>query len=93
MKRLLIIVGIMLFVGSFAFAAINTYQVTGPVLEISKDKIVVQKGKEKWEIALDAATKVPADLKVGSKVTIQYQMKATSIEVKAEKEKSKPKGK
>jgi hypothetical protein len=91
MKRLLIVVVALLFVASFAFAAINTYQVTGPVLELTKDKVVVQKGKDKWEIALDAATKVPADLKVGSKVTIQYQMKATSIEVKAEKGKAKGK--
>jgi hypothetical protein len=93
MKRFLIVVVALLFVASSAFAAINTYQVTGPVLELTKDKVVVQKGKDKWEIALDAATKVPADLKVGSKVTIQYQMKATSIEVKAEKAKGKAKGK
>jgi hypothetical protein len=45
--------------------------------------IVVQKGKDKWEIAKDATTKVKGDLKVGTKVTIQYEMKATDIEVKA----------
>jgi hypothetical protein len=67
--------------------------VTGPVLELTKDKIVVQKGKDKWEIALDAGTKIPADVKVGSKVTIKYEMKATSIEVQAEKGKGKAKGK
>ncbi|HUL01001.1 MAG TPA: hypothetical protein VLX29_09110 [Nitrospirota bacterium] len=91
MKRLCIIAVALLFVVSVAFAAVNTYQVTGPVLELTKDKIVVQKGKEKWEIALDATTKLPADLKVGSKVTIQYQMKAASIEVKPEKGKAKGK--
>ena len=47
----------------------------------------VQKGKEKWEIARDKDTKIVGDLKVGSKVTIHYKMKATSVEVKEEKKK------
>jgi ribosomal 50S subunit-recycling heat shock protein len=47
----------------------------------------VQKGKEKWEIARDKDTKVSAEPKVGDKVTIQYQMKATSIEIKGEAKK------
>jgi hypothetical protein len=93
MKRVLIVVVALLFVASVAFAGVNTYQVTGPVLELTKDKIVVQKGKEKWEIALDASIKVPADVKVGSKVTIKYEMKAASIEGKAEKGKGKEKAK
>ncbi len=68
---------------SVAFAAsVKTYQVTGPVLELKDDMIVVQKGSDKWEIARDAATKVTGDLKVGSKVTIQYRMTATEIESK-----------
>jgi hypothetical protein len=67
-----------------ALAAVNTYQVTGPVLEVSSDKIVVQKGKDRWELARDATTKVNGDLKVGSKVTIQYRMTATTVDVKAE---------
>ena len=65
-----------------ALAAGKTYQVTGPVLELTNDTIVVQKGKERWEIARDASTKVDGDLKVGSRVTIQYTMTAASIEVK-----------
>jgi hypothetical protein len=81
-KILLSMVAVMVFV-SFSFAAgPNTYQVTGPVLEVKDDMIVVQKGKEKWEIAKDAATKVTGELKVGTKVTIQYTMKAVSVEVK-----------
>jgi hypothetical protein len=69
-----------------AFAAApKTYQVTGPVLELTNDMIVVQKGKDRWEIARDAATKVTGDLKVGAKVTIEYRMTAASIEVKPEK--------
>lgn len=69
-------------IAASARAATKTYQVTGPVLEVRSDAIVVQKGTEKWEIARDANTKAPADLKVGSKVTITYRMTAADIEVK-----------
>ena len=69
-----------------AFAAQpKTYQVTGPVLEVRDDVIVVQKGKEKWEIARSADTKVTGDLKVGAKVTIEYRMSAATVEVKGDK--------
>lgn len=80
--------GIALLAATTAFAAApKTYQVTGPVLEVKDDKIVVQKGNEKWEIAKDKDSKVTGDLKVGSKVTVMYTMKAASIEVKTEKKK------
>jgi RNase P/RNase MRP subunit p29 len=62
----------------------NTYQVTGPVLELTSDMIVVKKGSERWEIARGSA-KVTGDLKVGATVTIQYRMTATAIDVKADK--------
>jgi hypothetical protein len=93
MKRVLIAVTAVLFVASVAFAGVDSYQWTGKVLEVTKDKIVIQKGKEKGEFALDATVKVPADVKVGSKVTIKYEMKAKSIESKPEKEKGKAKSK
>ena len=67
------------------FAATKTYQVTGPVLEVSDDSITVQKGKEKWEIARTPDTKVTGELKKGEKVTVEYRMTATSVEVKAGK--------
>jgi len=51
------------------------------------DVIVVQKGKDKWEIARGKDTKVTGDLKVGSKVTIEYRMTAATIEVKDAKAK------
>ena len=88
MKRVILTAVLCLAMVSLAFAgSLKTYQVTGPVLEVKDDVIVVQKGKEKWEIARDKTTKVTGDLKVGAKVTIQYQMKATEIEVKADKKK------
>jgi hypothetical protein len=63
----------------------RTYQVTGPILELTADTIVVQKGSEKWEIARTADTKVTGELKKGEKVTVEYRMSAATIEVKAAK--------
>jgi len=75
-----------LALSSAAFAAsAKTYQVTGPVLEVTDTMIAVQKGKDRWEINRDANTKVTGDLKVGEKVTITYTMSATEVEVKAGK--------
>ena len=62
----------------------NTYQVTGPIVELSDTKIVVMKGKENWELARTADTKVTGDLKVGAKVTIKYSMTAKDVEVRDE---------
>jgi len=93
-KRSLIIVGLVvvaLVVGTIFAAGPKTYQVTGPVLSVSNDVIVVQKGDDKWEVGRDAATKINGDLKVGAKVTIQYRMIATTVDVKAETGKVKPK--
>lgn len=67
------------------------YQVTGPVLEVTDTTIVVEKGKERWEIARDKDTKVTGALKKGDKVTVQYRMTATSIEAKDAKAPAKKK--
>ena len=75
-----------LALSSAAFAAgAKTYQVTGPVLEVTDSIIAVQKGKDRWEMNRDANTKVTGDLKVGEKVTVTYTMSATEVEVKAGK--------
>jgi hypothetical protein len=44
--------------------------------------ITVEKGKDKWEIGRNKDTKINGDLKKGSRVTIQYKMNATSVDVK-----------
>jgi hypothetical protein len=49
---------------------------------VRDDAIVVQKGKEKWEIARTPETKVTGELKVGSKVTVEYRMTAATVEAK-----------
>jgi len=85
MKKIAALSCALILSATAAFAgAPKSYQVTGPVLELKDDLIVVQKGAEKWEIARDKDTKVTGDLKVGSKVTVQYQMKAKSIEAKGD---------
>jgi hypothetical protein len=66
-------------------ASPDKYQVTGQVLEVTDTMIVVMKGKERFEMARDASTKVNGDLKVGAKITAQYKITATSVEVKADK--------
>ena len=81
MKRTLALI-VLLLVAVPALPAPKTYQVTGPILEVKSDMIVVQKGKDRWEIARDAGTKVKGDLKVGAKVMIEYRMTATSVDVK-----------
>ena len=89
MKRVLALTAIFVFFATLAFAgSVKTYQVTGPVLEVTDDMIAVQKGTDRWEIARGADTKVTGDLKAGAKVTIEYRMTATKVEVK---EKAKPK--
>ena len=83
MRKLTALFALLMVLAAFgAQASAKSYQVTGPVLEIKNDVIVVQKGKDRWEINRGAA-KVNGDLKVGAKVTIEYTMTATSVEVKA----------
>ena len=84
MKSVVLIIGTVFLFSSLALAGgPKTYQVTGPVVDVKDDSVTVLKGnKDKWEIAKDANTKVTGDLKVGSKVTIEYTMTAKSIEAK-----------
>ena len=63
-------------------AAPKSYQVTGTVLEVRGDTVVVEKGKEKWELAVGGVKPTGGELAVGAKVTLEYTMAAKSIEVK-----------
>ena len=82
MKKSVLLLCAVLFLSTTALAGPAQYQVTGPVLEVRDDAIVVQKGNEKWEIARDKTTNISGDLKVGAKVTIYYTMQASKVEVK-----------
>ena len=77
-----LLAAVSLVFSSVAFAGAKTYEVTGPVLEVNDSMIVVQKGKDRWEMNRDANTKVTGDVKVGDKVHITYTMSATNVEVK-----------
>src|SRR3954464_4714786 len=86
-RRLILVMfvlGIMLPTLALAKAP-KKYQVTGKVLELTDDTIVVEKGDEKWELGRAAATKGDGKRKVGAKVTIEYTMTAATIEVKDDK--------
>ena len=91
MKRLIVMC---LMAGIFIAAALSAsaeakvkkYQVTGPIMEITDTKIVVQtKDDGNWEITRDATTKITGELKVGAKVTVEYRMTAIAVEVKTDK--------
>jgi LysM repeat protein len=84
----LICAAALLAASSLNAADAKTYQVTGPVLEVTPTTITVQKGNDKWEIARDSKTKTSGDIKLGAKVTIYYTMAATEIEVKPAKAKT-----
>jgi hypothetical protein len=77
--------GVFMFSGLAQAGSTKTYQVTGPVLEMNDAMIAVQKGKDRWELARDASTKLTGDAKVGSKVTITYTMTAVEVEAKEAK--------
>ncbi|HEX5636605.1 MAG TPA: hypothetical protein VFY78_05930 [Gammaproteobacteria bacterium] len=77
MKRTLVLIATL-----FVSVAAQAYQVTGPVLEVTDTKIVVQKDNEKWEIARDVSTKTSGAVKKGDKVTVEYNMTASKITVK-----------
>ena len=67
--------------GSVALA--KDYQVTGPVIDVKDDVIIVKKGSDNWEIARDKDTKTTGEIKKGDKVMIKYKMIATTIEGKS----------
>lgn len=78
----LIVVAVFALSGVASASSGKTYQVTGPILEMSDSMIAVQKGKDRWEILRDSTTKASGEMKVGDKVTITYTMTATEIEAK-----------
>jgi len=82
LKRLVPAASLFLLATAALAAQPKTYQVTGPITELTDDTITVMKGKEAWQIGRDGSTKVTGDLKVGAKVTIEYRMTAAKIDVK-----------
>ena len=74
-------------VPAIVHAAPEKYQVTGPITAMDANTITVMKGgKEKFVMSRDASTKMTggAAPKVGDKVTVQYTITATDVDVKAD---------
>lgn len=85
MKKLLgILTAAALAASSSLALAKDHYQVTGPVVDVKDNLIVVKKGSDNWEIQRDRDTKA-GDIKKGDRVTIKYKMIATSVEAKDNK--------
>ena len=82
MKRLFGFLVMALFLSAASLALAKDYQVTGPVVDVKDDVIIVKKGTENWEIARDKTTKTSGEMKKGDRVMIKYKMTATSIEGK-----------
>jgi hypothetical protein len=82
MKRTLAVLIAALCLCSASLAMTKDYQVTGPVVDIRDDAIIVKKGNDNWEIARDKGTKTSGEIKKGDKIMIKYKMTATSIEGK-----------
>lgn len=81
MKPLILSLALASLLVSPAVFGSDTYQVTGNVVAVDGSKITVKKGKENFEMALGSA-KVPEGVKVGSKVTVHYNITATEVESK-----------
>jgi hypothetical protein len=59
----------------------KTYEITGTVVSATGTTLVVEKGTNKYEFAIDPAMiKGSAELKVGSTVTVTYVMSVTKVE-------------
>jgi hypothetical protein len=74
---------------AFASTAL-AYQVTGEVVAVSATSITVKAsgGKNKgesFEMTRNAGTKAATEPKKGDKVTVEYEITARSVEVKADK--------
>lgn len=82
MKPTLGLLVAILFLSIATLTLAKDYQVTGPVVDVKDDVIIVKKGNENWEIARDKNTKTSGDIKKGDRVMIKYKMTATSIEGK-----------
>ena len=94
MKRFLGTLMVGAFLAAASLASAKDYQVTGPVVDVKDDAIIVKKGSDNWELARDKDTKTTGEIKKGDRVTIKYKMIATSIEGKeAPKSKAETKAK
>jgi hypothetical protein len=70
-----------------ASAEPKTVRVTGMLAELRDDLIVIEKGKERWEILRTPGTAVKGELRKGGRVSIEVRMSAASVEALGERRK------
>lgn len=63
----------------------KTVRVTGMLAELRDDLIVIEKGKERWEILRTPGTAIKGELRKGAKVSIEVRMSAASVEALPER--------
>ena len=85
LRRLLLVASVLPALHVCAASTTKTYQVTGQIVSINDNVIVVQKGEAKYELSRKTKTKGAEKAKVGDTVTITYHMVAEKLETKAEK--------
>lgn len=73
-----------LFLPFAAFAAPVPTQITGQLVDVTDNTVVISKGREHLTFARSDITKLPDGLKPGAKVTVEYSMMALSVTEKAE---------
>jgi len=86
MPKFLLLV-IVLLSAAPAAADPKTVRVTGMLAELRDDLIVIEKGKERWEILRTPGMAVKGELKKGARVSIEVRMSAASVEALAERRK------
>ena len=86
LQQVIVAFGLTLVTTNSWAAPPRTYQVSGPVVAINDEVVVIQKGKETLEIARTSETKVGKKFKakVGDKVVVRYRMTAESLEAKTD---------
>lgn len=72
-----------------ALAAPQSYQASGQVLEVTDKAIVISNAKENLRFQRNEATRLPADVTVGSRVTVEYSMTALEVTDKSPRRKDK----
>ena len=83
MKKVLLFIFVIFMMTAVAYAAQDGIRkATGELVKITAESIVIKKGKGEMVITRNASTNVAGNLKVGEKVTVEYQMIATSVALK-----------
>jgi len=71
-----------------AAAEPKTVRITGLVSDVRDDMVVIDKGKDRWEVARTPGTAVKGNLQKGARISIEVRMSAAAIEVLPDRKKA-----